>query len=89
LARAVLRTSLSLFLLLALAWGVTFTLILLYWRHSWVWVMSFLLTFGHAVGAATWLPRHGWLGMIAAVGVLVLAERILTWTWAKAGPPPA
>jgi hypothetical protein len=48
-------------------------------------VIAFVLTLGHAIGAATWLWRHGILGIVGAVILFVLAERLLNWSWRQSG----
>jgi len=69
------------FLAAALSWALAFTAILILWRHSWTRVMAFLLTLGHAIGAGTWLWPHGLAGKVAAVALLLVAERLLSWSW--------
>jgi alpha-beta hydrolase superfamily lysophospholipase len=76
LANALLRLHPLLFVSAALAWAVAFTAIILTWRSRLAVVMAFLITFLHAVGAATWLMRGGVPGYVAAVGLLFAAERL-------------
>ena len=47
--------------------------------------LAFVLTLLHATGAATWLVRGGIPGWLCAVAVLLGAERLLAWSWARAG----
>jgi hypothetical protein len=66
-------------LTVALAWATTFSLILLFWRHPWSVVMSFILTLFHACGASTWLLRYGAVG--ALVVLFLLAATAILWSW--------
>jgi hypothetical protein len=75
LARALLQIGPWAFVAAAAFWACCFSLILVLWRHSWAWVMAFVLTFFHAIGAATWLMPGGWLGAIGAVALILLAQR--------------
>jgi hypothetical protein len=81
LAWWLLRAGPGVFVVVALAWLLVFTVVLCVWRHSWARVAAFLLTLSHGVGAGTWLWRLGWGGMLATVALLVFAERVLTWSW--------
>ena len=48
---------------------------------------SFFVTFCHAVAAASWLLRSGSIaGIAGAIVLLVVAERVLSRTWDRAGP---
>ena len=83
LARVLLLLGPWTFVAAALAWAVLFLTVMLVGRRSWGLLLSFGLTFSHALGTACWLTRHGLIGMAAAILVLVAAERLLTWCWAK------
>ena len=71
------------FVAAALAWAVLFSAVILVGRRSWAVLLSFGVTFPHALGTAYWLPRHGLDGIAAALLVLVAAERLLTWSWGR------
>jgi hypothetical protein len=64
-----------------LLWAIVFSAIIIWWRHPLARVLAFGLTFGHALGSCSWLWRLGWTGMVAGLGVLIIAERLLTWSW--------
>src|SRR5207248_2036115 len=64
------------FLAAAVAWMGTFTLLLLFWRSSLAPVLAFLVTLGHALGAASWLIDRGPAGLAPAALLLVAAERL-------------
>ncbi|QEL20337.1 hypothetical protein [Limnoglobus roseus] len=72
LAHALLAVSPWLFLALAFVWAAGFTTVLLTASDRWATVIAHLLAGGHTLGAASWLLRHGWPGMIAA-GLLAFA----------------
>lgn len=80
-ARWLLVESPWLFLSVAVVWAAIFTILILRWRHPFAVVMAFLLTLLHAVGMATWLVRHGAAGVVAALAVLIAAERLFSWAW--------
>lgn len=85
-ARAVMRIGPGTFALALLAWGVAFTLVLAFWRHPLAVVLAFVVTFAHAVCAGTWFLQAGpVLGPVLAIGLLVASERLLDWTWRRAG----
>lgn len=65
-------------------WAVGFCTLICFGNRSWALVLSFALTVSHALGTAHWLPRHGWLGIVGAVLVLIVAERVLTRSWDQA-----
>jgi hypothetical protein len=46
---------------------------------------SFVVCFAHCVCAATWLYRFDWPGWIAIVVLLIATERLLTYSWRRAG----
>lgn len=71
------------FVAAAICWALAFSVLMLRGPRSWAVVVSFVLTFSHALGTACWLLRHGVFGMLAAVAVLFAAERILAWSWNK------
>jgi hypothetical protein len=85
LARPLLLTGPVTFTLAVAAWALAFSLLVTHWRHSFAVVIAFLVTLGHAVCAGTWLMRAGVLGFLLAVLLLVAAERLLDWTWRRAG----
>lgn len=68
-----------------LVYAITFMSILRFWKHRLSIVLSFLLTFGHAIGSATWLARKGILGWFALVVLLFLFERLFTFGMRRAG----
>jgi N-formylglutamate amidohydrolase len=75
LAAALLAVHPAAFVSTAILWGVTFVL-LIRSRRPWAVVLAFILTCGHAVGAAIWLVRLGPAGWVGGIGVLVVAERL-------------
>jgi hypothetical protein len=81
LARALLIRGPIPFLGAAVVWAAVFTVLISSWRSRLVVVLAYLLTFGHAIGASTWLVSYGWPGLFAAVGLLIAAERLLHWFW--------
>ncbi len=83
LAWLILAVHPYLFLGLAIGWAVAFVALVTLWEHRLAKVVAFVLTVGHAVGAASWLLRLGWPGVAAAVGLMVAAERLLTWCWPR------
>jgi hypothetical protein len=72
------------FLAAVVAWMGTFTLLFLFWRSSLAPVLAFLVTLGHALGAASWLVGRGPAGLAAAALVMAAAERLFAWAWGRA-----
>jgi hypothetical protein len=85
LARSLLVLHPGLFLGAALAWLFAFVGLLLALHRRLVVLTSFLLTLGHATGAATWLIQGGAAGWLCTVAAFVAAERLIAWSWARAG----
>lgn len=85
LARVLLLLGPWPFVAAAVGWAAFFSAVIRFGNRSLAVVLSFALTFAHALGTACWLPRHGLVGIIAAIILLVVAERILSWSWIKAG----
>ena len=83
LARVLLLLGPWTFVAAALVWAALFSTVMLVGRRSWAVLLSFGLTFSHALGTACWLPRHGLIGIAAAILLIVAAERLLTWSWGK------
>ncbi len=72
----------------ALVYALIFSLALLFWRSPLVFVLAFLLTLGHAVGAGSWLLfRHGIGGGALAVVVLAGGNWLLGYSWRRASRP--
>jgi len=69
----------------AAAWLVTVVAVLALVPAPWARALGLVVTFFHGVGAATWLVRWGVVGWVAAVALLVLAERLLAFSWARGG----
>ncbi len=69
----------------ASCWAVVFVAILVVWKHRLAVVMAFVLTVGHALGAASWLFYYGAVGIAGGISLLVVAERLITWSWSRAG----
>jgi hypothetical protein len=69
-----------------LAYALAFCTALLWLRTTLARVLAFLLTFGHSVGAASWLIGiYGVAGVVAAVGLALVMERLLRYSWLRAG----
>jgi hypothetical protein len=73
------------FLGLIVVWAILFCLIIACWENSGTVVIAFVLTLSHSVGAGTWLTLLGWPGYLLAVVLLLGLERLLSWSWKKAG----
>jgi hypothetical protein len=82
-ARWLLLESPWLFLGVAALWAATFTILILRWRHPFAAVLAFLLTLFHAVGIATWVVGRGVVGVMAAIAILLAAERLFSWAWGR------
>ena len=63
------------FVAAAVVWATVF-LLLIRTGRPWAVVVAFVLTVGHAVGAASWLMRFGPAGWVGGISVLVVAERL-------------
>jgi hypothetical protein len=61
------------FAVAAVLWAAAFSTFILLARLSIARIVAYVIAFGHAIGAATWLVRHGVMGWIAAVALLVAA----------------
>lgn len=85
--RELLAAHPAVFLGVVITWAIAFVLILRHWRHPLTKPMALILTLGHAVGAGSWLIGYGWLGWVAAIGLLVTAERLLSWSWQTGDEP--
>lgn len=83
LARIILLLGPWTFVVAAACWAALFSALILFGRRSWAVVLSFGLTFSHALGTACWLPRHGPIGIAVAILLFVAAERLLTWSWGR------
>jgi hypothetical protein len=46
--------------------------------------LAFIPSFTHAIGASTWMVRHGGWGWLAAVAFLIAAERLVHLSWQRA-----
>jgi hypothetical protein len=68
-----------------LSWAVVFSAVIVLWRNRVSDWIAVLLAFGHAVGGSTWLARHGFLGLIAAIAYLAVTSRISGACWQHAG----
>jgi len=47
--------------------------------------IAFIVTFCHTVAAAAWAAREGWIGIVIALALLVVAERFVALSWRRAG----
>lgn len=84
LAHALLLFGPWAFIAAAILWGSVWSTAIMLAHRSIAVVLSFGLTVAHALGTACWLPRHGTVGIVAAVVLLIAAERVLTWSWSRA-----
>lgn len=84
-ARPLLLTGPGTFIIGIAGYALVFCLVLVFWRHPFAVVLAFVLTLSHAVCAGTWLMRLGVAGFVLAVLLLVASERLLDWTWRRAG----
>ncbi len=82
-ARLILVFGPGAFITAAVLWALTFSLAIVCGHRSLALALSCGLTIAHALGTAFWLPRHGAIGIAAAIGVLLAAERLLSWSWAR------
>jgi hypothetical protein len=69
------------FALGAFLWASAFASFVLLARLSVVRIVAYLIAFGHAIGASTWLVRHGTMGWIASVGFLSAAAWMARRCW--------
>lgn len=83
LARWLLAQSPWCFVTVALLWMLVFSAIVLCWHHSFTFVLTWLITFGHAYGMASWFLAWGTLGWCLAATILVLAYLFLSWSWRR------
>jgi hypothetical protein len=44
-------------------------------------VAAFVILFLHALGASSWLARHGLPGLVAAAALLAAASWLVGWSW--------
>jgi hypothetical protein len=65
------------FVAAAVLWGITFCAALLFAKRRWAGPLALLITFGHALGTASWLTNFGVPGYIAAAGVFLGAGCLL------------
>lgn len=84
MARTVLLFGPWVFVAVATCGAAVYSAIIFLAHQSLAVTLSFGLTFAHALAAAYWLPRHGLVRIVGAVVLLVAAERILAWSWARA-----
>ncbi|MFO0953781.1 MAG: hypothetical protein U0835_22020 [Isosphaeraceae bacterium] len=73
------------FALVATGWALLFTALLLKWRSPLATATGFAVTFGHAVGVASWLVAAGPAGSLAAVVWLAAVSRLAGVCWGRAG----
>jgi hypothetical protein len=71
------------FLTAALLWCVAILFILGRWRHPIADWCAVLIAFGHALGGASWLIRHGVWGWLAAAAYIALAAEATAWCWRR------
>ncbi len=83
LARVLLLFGPWTFLSAAVCWVSVCILAMLYGNRGLARALSYGLTIGHALGTASWLPRHGRVGFLAAILLIVAAKQIMDWCWAK------
>jgi hypothetical protein len=62
-------------------WAVVSCYIVVHWRHPLAVLRAFGLTFGHALGASTWLIPMGVIGWILTLFVLVFTAQL--WTFCR------
>jgi hypothetical protein len=43
--------------------------------------VGFVVAVAHGLGAGSWLVGEGVRGLLAAVALLVVVERLLAWSW--------
>lgn len=84
LARSLLLFGPWAFVAVATCGAAGYSAIIFFAHRSLAVTLSFGLTFAHALCAAYWLPRHGTIGIVAAVLLLMAAERVLAWSWSRA-----
>jgi hypothetical protein len=46
-------------------------------------LLAFAVQLGHTFGASSWLFRHGVVGWVGLVFLLVSSRIILDWTWKR------
>lgn len=80
-ARLLLQVHPSLFLLAAVASCIVVAVAVYRLNDRLALVVSFLVTFGHAVAASGWLVRFGVAGVVSGVLLLIAFERLLSWSW--------
>jgi len=52
-------------------------------NHRLAVFIAFAVTFAHTVAAAAWAARSGTGGVVAAVGMLILCERAVAFSWKR------
>jgi len=70
----------------AVAWWVIFAALICKLRKEFAVVLAFVLSVGHATGAASWLLQGGVPGWLCTIAVFVGAERLVAWSWERARP---
>lgn len=68
----------------AATWWVLFAALICRLRREFAVVLAFVLTVGHATGAASWLLQGGVPGWLCTAAVFLGAERLVAWSWRRA-----
>jgi hypothetical protein len=84
LARWFLLHGPAAFVAAAVCWGAAISAALLAWRHPLAPFLALAVTVGHAAGAASWLPRFGWPGLLGVAAVVLAADRLWGLAWRRA-----
>jgi hypothetical protein len=73
------------FAALAVVWGAAVAFVVMQWRHWAADWFAALVTFGHAIGGASWLVRFGPWGWLAAVAYLAAVAEVTRRAWTRTG----
>lgn len=73
----------SVFVVVLFFWIMIFAAAILVLPENMARLLAFAVQLGHSLGAASWLPRHGIVGWVALVLLLLLSRIILDWTWKR------
>jgi hypothetical protein len=72
----------------AVGWAAAVATLLVRWRSPLAVATAFAVTFGHALGVASWLVTLGPVGYAGAAVWLVAISRVTGLSWSQAGVEP-